>query len=150
MRIGAEVESKKGEGRFAGGTVIPVTQEVPVISKRTVETGRLRVDRTVSEREVVLDEPLLRHEVQIERSPIGREVPDGEPLPRIRYEGETMIVPVLEEVPVVVKKTVLTEEIRITRVSREFRDPQNVKVKVEVVTVERVDDASAGTSTNEK
>jgi stress response protein YsnF len=61
-----------------------------------------------------------------------------------------MIVPVLEEVPVVVKKTVLTEEIRITRVSREFRDPQNVKVKVEVVTVERVDDASAGTSTNEK
>jgi uncharacterized protein (TIGR02271 family) len=139
------VELKEGETGLAGGAVIPVTEEVPVISKRTVETGRLRVDRRVSEHDVVLDEPLLRHEVQIERISIGRDVPAGEPLPQIRYEGETMIVPVLEELPVVIKRIVLTEEIRITRVSREFRDPQNVKVRVEEVSVERVDDASDDT-----
>jgi stress response protein YsnF len=144
------VESKQGEGDLAGGTVIPVVQEEPVITKRTVETGRLRVDRKVSEREVVLDEPLLRHEVRIERVSIGREVPASEQLPRIRYEGETMVVPVLEEVPLVVKKVVLAEEIRITQISREYRDPQHVQVKVEEVSVERVDDASAGTPTNDE
>jgi uncharacterized protein (TIGR02271 family) len=144
------VRSRENEGGFSDGTVIPVTEEVPVISKRTVETGRLRISRKVSEREVVLDEPLLRHEVQIERVSIGRDVPAGEQLPGIRYEGETMIVPVLEEVPVVVKKIVLTEEIRITRVGREFRDPQHVKVKVEEVSVERVADASPGNTTSDE
>jgi stress response protein YsnF len=144
------VEPKQGIGDLAGDTLIPVVHEEPVISKRTVETGRLRIDRKVSEREVVLDEPLLRHEVRIERVSVGREIPAGEQLPRIRYEGETMVVPVLEEVPLVVKKVVLTEEIRITRISREYRDPQHVQVKVEEVSVERVDDASAGTPTNDE
>jgi uncharacterized protein (TIGR02271 family) len=142
------VKSKKKEGGLVGRTVIPVTEEVPVISKRTVETGRLRIDRKVSEREVVLDEPLLRHEVRIERVSIGRDLPAGEQPPQVRYEGETMIVPVLEEMAVVVKKIVLTEEIRITRISREFHDPQNVKVKVEEVSVQRVDDDSADAPTD--
>jgi hypothetical protein len=31
------------------------------------------------------------------------------------YEGETMIVPVIEEVPVVEKRLKLTEELRITK-----------------------------------
>jgi stress response protein YsnF len=146
--MGAGVDSKK-DSDFTRSHVIPVTEEVPVISKRRVETGRVRVERKVSEREVVVDEALLRHEVRIERVSIGRDVPAGEQLPQMRYEGDTLIVPVLEEVPVMVKKVVLTEEVRITRVRQEFRDPQTVNIKVEEVSVRRLDDAPADTPTDD-
>jgi uncharacterized protein (TIGR02271 family) len=133
----------------AGTTVVPVVQEFPSLSRRTVETGRLRVQKTVSEREVVIDEPLVRQEVHVERISIGRELSDKEDVPGVRYEGETMILPVLQEVPVVVKRIVLTEEIRITRVRREIRDPQTVTVKVEEVSVEHSDDDPADTPTGD-
>jgi uncharacterized protein (TIGR02271 family) len=133
---------KKPADGIAGDTVIPVIQEVPSVGKRTVETGRVRIDKKVFEHEVVIDEPLLREDVLVERVAVGREVPSGEELPGIRYEGETLIVPVLQEVPVVVKKILVLEEIRVTRVKREVRDPQAIKVKVEEATVERADAGS--------
>lgn len=140
--MGAELNPEKPEDGFAGDTVVPVVQEVPVVGKRTVETGRLRIHKTVSEREVVIDVPLLREDVLVERVSIGRDLADGEELPGIRYDGDTMIVPVLEEVPVIVKKVVLAEEIRVTRVRRVFHDPQTISVKVETVSVERKDEGS--------
>ena len=136
------MKPEKREDGFAGDTVVPVVQEVPAVSKRTVETGRLRIDKTVSEREIVIDEPLLREDVLIERVSIGRDLAAGEELPGIRYDGDTMIVPVLEEVPVIVKKIVLVEEMRVTRVRRVFHDPQTISVKVETVSVERKDEGS--------
>jgi uncharacterized protein (TIGR02271 family) len=146
---GVQVKPDEPEEGFAETTVIPVAHEVPVVSKRTVQTGRVRIEKTVSEREVVIDEPLLHHEVQIERTPIGRDVSAAKELQSVRYEGETMIVPVLEEVPVLVKRIILTEEIRITRVKREVRDPQTVKLRVEKVSVEHLDEESGTTPTNE-
>jgi len=143
------VKPEKPEERLAEGTTIPVVEEVPLVSKRTVQTGRFRVEKKVSEREVVVDEPLFRHEVRIERTSIGRDVSTAEELPKIRYEGETMIVPVLEEVPVLVRRIILTEEIRITRVKREVRDPQTVEVRVERVSVEHEDDESDARPTND-
>lgn len=133
------MKPEEPDERFAEGTVIPVVQEVPLVNKRTVQTGRFRVEKKVSEREVVVDEPLFRQDVRIERTPIGRDVSAAEELPRIRYEGETIIVPVLEEVPVLVRRTILTEEIRITRVKREVRNPQTVEVRVEQVSIEHQD-----------
>ena len=133
------MKPEEPEERFAEDTVIPVVQEVPLLNKRTVQTGRFRVEKKVSEREVVVDEPLFRHDVRIERTPIGRDVSAAEELPRIRYEGETIIVPVLEEVPVLVRRTILTEEIRITRVKREVRNPQTLEVRVEQVSIEHQD-----------
>jgi stress response protein YsnF len=56
-----------------------------------------------------------------------------------------MIIPVLHEVPVVVKKIVLKEEIRITRVDREVRQPQTVQVKFEEVSLVHQDEESAST-----
>jgi uncharacterized protein (TIGR02271 family) len=147
--LGAQVKPDEPEEAFAESTVIPVVHEVPVVGKRTVQAGRVRIAKTVSEREVVIDEPLLHHEVQIARTAIGRDVSAEQELQSVRYEGETMIVPVLEEVPVLVKRIILTEEIRITRVKREVRNPQTVKLRVEKVSVEHLDEESDTTPTNE-
>src|SRR5690606_31687528 len=62
----------------------------------------------------------------------------------IRYEGDTMIVPVLEEVLVMQKRLLLEEEVRITRRRSEHRAPQRVMLREEHAEVERFGDAAAG------
>ncbi len=114
--------------------VVPVMEEELRVGKRVVETGRVRVTKTVHEHEEVVDEPLMREEYDVERVRIDEFV-DGPVGPR--HEGETLIVPVLEEVLVVEKRLVVREELRITRRQTEERRPQRVKLLSEEVSVER-------------
>jgi uncharacterized protein (TIGR02271 family) len=116
--------------------VLPVLEEVLDVQTRRVETGRVRLHKTVHTREVLVDEPLVREEVIIERVPVNRVV-EG-PIP-VRYEGDTMIVSVLEEVLVVETRLLLTEELRITTRRTETHQPVPVTLRHEDVTIERVD-----------
>lgn len=128
------------EGGGGEQIVVPVVEEELRVGKRVVETGRVRVTKTVSEHEEVVDQPLMREEYDVERVVVDEFV-DGPVGPR--YEGETLIVPVLEEVLVVEKRLVVREELRLTRRRTEERNPQRVKLLSEEVSVERaeVDDA---------
>jgi uncharacterized protein (TIGR02271 family) len=120
--------------------VIPVMQEELRIDKRVVDTGKgLRVRKTVSEHEQVIDQPLLHDELVVEHVPVGQMVTASE-LPTTRYDGDTLVVPVFEEVLVVEKQTRLKEEVRITRRKRETHAPQSVVLKSEQVSVERFDE----------
>jgi uncharacterized protein (TIGR02271 family) len=112
---------------------IPVLQEELEVGKRKVETGVTRVQKTVHEREEVIDQPLVKEEVQVERVPINRYV-EG-PVP-VREEDGVTIVPLLEEVLVVEKKLMLKEELRITKRTKTVRDPQRVILRSEEALVE--------------
>jgi uncharacterized protein (TIGR02271 family) len=125
-----QIKSERGDDTH----VIPVLEEVLDVQRRQVDTGGVRISKTVSEREEQVDEPVWREEIHVERITINRVV-DG-PAPGVRTEGEVMIVPVLEEVLVVQKQLRLTEELRITRRRVAERVSQNVKVRREAVTVE--------------
>ena len=135
-----ELESAAAPRRGKGQepVIIPVFEEVLDVQKRKVETGRVRVSKTVREREEVVDEPYLRQEVEVERVPIDRLV-DG-PVPA-RYEGHTLVIPVLEEVLVVEKRLRLKEEVRITKIQSEASEPQTITLRSEELTVKRVDAA---------
>ncbi|HEX7313511.1 MAG TPA: YsnF/AvaK domain-containing protein [Pyrinomonadaceae bacterium] len=133
-----------GAADGGGQIVVPVVAEELRVGKRVVETGRVRVTKTVHEHEEVVDQPLLREEYDVERVTVDEFV-DGPVGPR--YEGETLVVPVLEEVLVVEKRLVVREELRITRKRTEERNPQRVKLLSEEVSVERADaDAARGDS----
>jgi uncharacterized protein (TIGR02271 family) len=116
--------------------VVPVLAEALDVQTRRVETGRVRLHKTVHTREVLVDEPLLREEVAIERVPVNRVV-EG-PIP-VRYEGDTMIISVLEEVLVVDTRLLLKEEVRITTRRTERHAPERVTLRREDVAVERAD-----------
>jgi uncharacterized protein (TIGR02271 family) len=119
-------------------TVVPVLEEELDVRRRRVETGGgVRVEKTVDEYEACVDEPLTKEEVEVERVALGLAV---EGPVAVRYEGDTMIVPILEEVLVVEKRLVLKEEIRITRRRRELHAPQRVTLRREHATVERIGD----------
>jgi uncharacterized protein (TIGR02271 family) len=115
--------------------VLPVLAEALEVQKRRVETGRVRLHKAVRTREVLVDEPLLREEVVIERVPINRVV-EG-PIP-VRYEGDTMIVSVLEEVLVVQTRLLLKEEVHLTTRRTERHAPERVTRRHEDVTLERI------------
>jgi uncharacterized protein (TIGR02271 family) len=94
-------------------TVIPVIEEQLHISKVWQETGRVEISKTVTEEAVDYNLPLNQEEVIMERKPINQYVETAPPASR--YEGDTLIIPVLKEVLVVEKKLMLVEELHISK-----------------------------------
>jgi uncharacterized protein (TIGR02271 family) len=118
--------------------VLPVIQETLDVQTRTVETGRVRIRKMVHEREEIVDPPLWRDEVIIERVPINRGV-EG-PI-SARSEGETLIIPLVEEVLVVETRLLLKEEVCITTRRVETHRPQRVTLRREDAAVEHITQA---------
>ena len=132
----AELERRAGADPRKPPLVLPVLAEVLDVQTRRVETGRVRIHKTVQAREVLVDEPLLREEVILERVPVNRVV-EG-PIP-VRYEGDTMFISLLEEVLVVETRLLLKEEVHMTTRRTETHTPARVTLRHEDVTIERVD-----------
>lgn len=132
------------ESNGSGTVTIPVLREELQVGKRVVDAGTgVRIRKTVAEREEVVDQPLEYDELEVERIPVDALVDEDE-MPRMRYEGDTVVIPVLEEVLVVKKQMRLKEEVRITRHKRQMHLPQTMVLKSERVEVERFDERSKG------
>lgn len=116
--------------------VIPVIAEELDVQKQVVETGKVRVTKVVHERETVVDEPLLRDEVEVEHISVNRAV-EG-PI-SIRYEDDAIIIPIMEEVLVVQKQLILKEEIHIRKRRIETHHPQQVTLRREEVHIDRLE-----------
>lgn len=114
--------------------VLPVFVEEPVISKQSIESGRVHLKKRVHERKELIDEPTLQEKVSVERVPINRRV--SAPIPT-RYEGDTLIISLMEEVAVVEKHLILKEELRVTKHQEETHAPQEVTLRSEEVVIER-------------
>src|SRR3954451_16678313 len=121
-----------------GETVIPVAEETIAISKRQVELGLVRVSLTTDVEQMVARETLRGRRVEVERVAVGRTLAEGETPPQTREEGDTLIIPVVEEMAVVVKRLVLREEVRLRFVHTEVPFEQEVDVRRQRATVERV------------
>jgi uncharacterized protein (TIGR02271 family) len=111
---------------------LPLHEEVATVTKRTVER-RARIDKQVRTRTETVEVVLRRDQPVIERIPINREVSEAPP---VRQEGDTLVVPVLEEIAVIERRLVLREEIRIHR--HEIVEPfrQDVTLRTEEVVVD--------------
>ena len=120
---------------------VPVFREDVQVDKRLVETGRgVRIHKTVAEHPCHIDERLLRDDVEVSHVPVDRIVP-LDAAPATRYEGDTLVVPILEEVLVVERRVRIKEELRITRTRREEHHAETVMLKSEQVSVEHFDEA---------
>jgi uncharacterized protein (TIGR02271 family) len=113
--------------------VVPVVEEEAVVGKQVVQ-NKVQVRKTTHTREEVADVPLMRQTVEVERVPINRVI--DTPVD-IRQEGDTVIVPVMEEVLVIEKRLMLKEEVRLITRRTEFHDPQPVTLRYEQVDIQR-------------
>jgi uncharacterized protein (TIGR02271 family) len=128
-------ESASAIGINGEKLVIPVIEEQAFFDKRVVETGKVRISKRVSEHEELIDEPLFREEVTVERVPLNQYV---EQLPQVRQEGDVMIIPVVQEQLVMQKRLVLVEELRVRKQVVEAHQPQSVTLRKETVDVIRI------------
>ena len=130
-----EASAPPAQTAAAGDTVIPVVEERLTVGKRTVQ-NQVQLHKYVTERTETADVPLFRERVEIERVKQNRPVDEAAP---VRFDGDTMIVPLYEEVLVVTKQLMLVEEVRITTERSEHHDPQEVTLRREEVEVRRTD-----------
>ena len=115
---------------------LPLHVEEVSVEKRRVAGDVVRVATVTREREQPVDEMLTHQRVEIERVPIGRTV---EAVPPVREEGDTTIMPVVEEVVVITRQLVLKEEVRIRRVRTTEHHRESVMVRTQGAVITRVE-----------
>ena len=114
---------------------IPVAAERLRLGRRRIERGRVRVRTVTRERHEIVDTPVTRDEVVVRRVPVDRFV--DTPVPD-RYDGETLVISVLEEVPVVVKRLRVVEEVHIERRTVTGRRRERVTLRRQEPITERL------------
>lgn len=123
-------------GSTRSETVIPVIEEYAVVQKEIIETGKVRVRKTVEEDKAIVNLPIINETYDITRVPVNGQVSD-EPPPPMRYEGDTMVIPVVKETTVMVKRYEVVEEVRITKKITETPLMQEITLKRESIHIER-------------
>ncbi len=116
---------------------LPVIEESLEVTKEEIDQGGFRITKRVEMRDEVVDELLRSDNVQIERRAVNTAIAEGA-VPGIRHEGDTLIVPVIEEMLITVKRLVLVEEVRITRTQSTERKSQTYTLRKEHIEVERL------------
>jgi uncharacterized protein (TIGR02271 family) len=126
-------------------TVIPVIEEQAIISKRQVQGGKVRISKVVREREETVHTTLSHQETDVTRVPVGEFVSEPE---QTRQEGDTLIVPVYEEVLVVEKRLRLRERLIITKRLVEEDHDEPVVLRAEEAFVERLEPGASHAETD--
>ena len=113
---------------------IPLHVEAVSVSRREVEKANVRIALITGTREQLVDEELTHVRVEIERVPIRRPI---EVVPPISQDGDTTIIPVVEEIIVVERRLVLKEEIRIRRVSTKEQHQETIVLRQQEALITR-------------
>jgi len=116
--------------------VIPVIEETVSVNKQEIVTGRVRIEKQVEEINEAVNVNLQHDEYTIRRVERNEYVDEG--APQIRYEGSTLIIPVVKEV--MVKRLLLVEEVHIIKDVLTTSEQVNVPLRKETVTVDHTQD----------
>jgi uncharacterized protein (TIGR02271 family) len=114
--------------------VVPVVEEQLQVGKRQVVAGKVKLVKTVEERLETVTIPLQKETLEVKRVPVNEVM--SQPVGS-RQEGDTLIIPVFEEVVVVEKRYRLLEEIHITTHRTVHDEVQEVVLRAEKVRLER-------------
>ncbi|WP_430246361.1 YsnF/AvaK domain-containing protein [Neorhizobium sp. DAR64861/K0K2] len=118
-------------------TTIQIVEESVSVDKERVATGRVRVSTSSSEVEELAQATLSGTRVEVTRERMDREI---DAIPETRVEGDTTIIPVVEEIVVIEKRLILVEEIRIRQILTSEDVSVPVTVRKQTATVERIDE----------
>jgi len=118
---------------------IPLLVEEISVSRREVEKANVQIAVVTGTREQLVDEELTRVRVEIERVPIGRCI---EVTPPVSQDGDTTIIPIVEEILVVERRLLLKEELRIRRVSTKEQHREAVVLREQQAVITRKEASS--------
>lgn len=145
---GYRIETRWAELASVEALDLPIVVEEVRVGKHVVDRERLKIRRHVVTEDKLVETPLWHERITVEHVPCNAYV---EQVPGPRQEGDTLIIPRVEEEVVVIKRLVVREELRI-RVIREQRvERTTVSVRRHEIEVERdLDAATSPGSPNSK
>ncbi len=103
--------------------------------KQWIEAGAVLVRKEIETETETLPVQVGYEEVNVDRVPVNRVLDDNETIAP-RQEGDTWIVPVVEEELVVMKRRVVREELRITKQVRQRQEQVSGEVRKERLNIE--------------
>ena len=112
-----------------------VMEEQTQVHKEVVQDAKVRIVKKVHEEEAAVDVSARSEKVKVERIPVDKYVDTA---PTIRYEGDTTIIPVVQEVVVVQKRLLLVEEVHITKQISTAQEEKLIPLRREEIVVERI------------
>lgn len=119
--------------------VVPLIEEELQVQKEWVEAGQVLIKKHVETRTETVPVELGYEEVHVDRVPVNRALGPGES-PSPRQEGDTLIIPVVEEELIVTKLMVVREEIRVTKRRATRQEQVSDQVRSERISVENAGD----------
>ena len=139
-RITQQIPTVPAPGEPVAMTLI---QESLQVDKQWVEAGAVVIRKTVENRTETVPVTLGYEEVQVERVPVHRVLADGEEVAP-RQEGDTLVIPVVQEELVVIKRRVVREEIRVSKQRGVRQEQVSDVVRSEQIAVETTGRLEAG------
>lgn len=133
----------RGDGTYelsraqADALTLPIYQEELEIGRRRVPRGKVVVHLHPVEREEHVTVHFAEDHAEVERRSVDRLV---DAKPAVREEGDTVIIPVVEEVVVLEKKLLLKEEILVSRKQRMRQEERSVRLRSEEAEITREED----------
>lgn len=116
---------------------IQVIQEFANLTKEVVETGKVRVIKSVTEETVSVNIPVVNESYEVKHVTVPYKILDEPPVPLIQ-QGDVTIIRVVREVSVVVKKYEIIEEIHVIKRLTQTPLTHEISLRKENVQVERV------------
>jgi uncharacterized protein (TIGR02271 family) len=115
--------------------VVPLHAEEVSVAKKRVVTGQVKIGTVTRETEQLVEELLEQEHVEIERIAIGKQVDKA---PAVREEGDTLIIPILEEIVVVERRLFLKEEVRVRRTREKQPYQERVVIRKQEAVITRL------------
>jgi uncharacterized protein (TIGR02271 family) len=132
-------ESERSSTDSTDNPKLTLLAEELEVQKEAVETGRLRVSKQTHTREAFVNETLLSEQAEVETIPVGRQVSE---MPSVRQEGDTIIIPIVEEVLHTERRLILKEEVKITRRRKTEQFQDRVPLRYQEAVITRVQGAT--------
>ena len=115
--------------------IVPLHAEEVSVAKKRVVTGQVKIGTVTRETEQLVEELLEHEHVEIERVAIGKQVDKA---PAVREEGDTLIIPILEEIVVVERRLFLKEEVRVRRTREKQPYQERVVIRKQEAVITRL------------
>jgi len=113
---------------------VTAVQEQLQVDVDRIETGSVRVRKVIQEETKPVSVTLREEYVEVRRVPVNRPV-DERYAPR--QDGDTLIIPVFEYVPVVKMQLMLKEEVHVMTVESQHEAVREFILKSEELVIER-------------
>lgn len=116
---------------------LPLVGEEAIARVRETDRGKVVISKHVETFPHEAEVEIGTDRVEVERVPVNEEVDTA---PEVRQEGDTLIVPVIEEVLVVTKRYRVVEEVRVRKIRDAETRTLTEDLRREVVDVQEIDE----------